>query len=148
MGHPLDNPVWHALAGPHAGFALGTGAARHYPRGIASFSAPSEAKPVAYSAPGRFLGWRAPDSRPLAMAGERSLLPGYVELSASTVHPEARGRSLDASLTLRLARDALARGEAPFLRIFPGNPAARLHHRLGFRERAALRVPWHRPVAA
>jgi hypothetical protein len=39
MGHPLDNPVWHALTGPHAGVALGHGAARHYPRDMAPFSA-------------------------------------------------------------------------------------------------------------
>jgi hypothetical protein len=35
MAHLLDNPVWHALIGPHAGIALGHGAARHYPRAMA-----------------------------------------------------------------------------------------------------------------
>jgi hypothetical protein len=38
MSEPLDNPVWHALTGPRTGFALGRGAARHYPRDIAPFS--------------------------------------------------------------------------------------------------------------
>lgn len=42
MPHPLDNPVWHALTGPHANVALGRGAARHYPRDIAPFSAIAE----------------------------------------------------------------------------------------------------------
>jgi hypothetical protein len=43
----LDNPVWHALTGPHAELALGRGKARHYPREIAPFSAIAEATPAA-----------------------------------------------------------------------------------------------------
>src|SRR5712691_3080227 len=46
--HPLDNPVWHALGGPHARFALGRGAARHYPRDVAPFSAIAEPTAAAY----------------------------------------------------------------------------------------------------
>jgi GNAT superfamily N-acetyltransferase len=45
---PLDNPVWYALAGPHARFAVGPGQARHYPRDIAPFSAIAEPTPSAY----------------------------------------------------------------------------------------------------
>jgi ribosomal protein S18 acetylase RimI-like enzyme len=37
--HPLANPVWHALAGPHAGFAQGTGSARRYHPDVAPFAA-------------------------------------------------------------------------------------------------------------
>lgn len=44
----LDNPVWHALAGPHRRHALGRGLARHYPRDIAPFSAIAEPSPAAY----------------------------------------------------------------------------------------------------
>ncbi len=44
----LDNPVWHALSGPHAAHALGRGRARHYPRDIAPFSAIAEAGESAY----------------------------------------------------------------------------------------------------
>jgi len=36
---PLDNPVWSALTGPHTAFAIGRGAARHYPRQVAPFFA-------------------------------------------------------------------------------------------------------------
>jgi ribosomal protein S18 acetylase RimI-like enzyme len=93
---------------------------------------------------GRFVGWRASDGRLLAMAGERFRTPGHVELSAICVHPDTRGRGLGAALTLRLARDALVRGEAPFLHVFPDNPAAGLYARLGFRERATLWILWHR----
>ena len=48
MEHPLDNPVWHALVGPHAKVALGSGLARHYPRDIAPFSAVAGPSPAAY----------------------------------------------------------------------------------------------------
>ena len=29
MDHPLDNPIWHALHGPHRAFAVGSGLAVH-----------------------------------------------------------------------------------------------------------------------
>ena len=49
MEHVLDNPVWHALIGPHRTHALGRGLARHYPREIAPFSAIVEASDAAYA---------------------------------------------------------------------------------------------------
>jgi ribosomal protein S18 acetylase RimI-like enzyme len=230
MGHALDNPVWHALTGPHAVLAFGQGRARHYPRDIAPFSAITEPTRAAYddlaadlpaglearlfrpaeeAAPpgwetissrpivqmvaeaspdgsegadaelaihalgaddaadmlalakvaepgpfgprtavlGGYVGVRDPaDGRLVAMAGERFRLPGYVELSAICVHPEARGRGLGAVLTRHLLRRALARGQVPFLHVFPDNPAASLYMRLGFWERARLWVLWCRPV--
>src|SRR5438309_7756693 len=45
----LDNPIWHALGGPHCRHALGRGLARHYPRDIAPFSAIAEASAAAYA---------------------------------------------------------------------------------------------------
>jgi len=45
----LDNPVWHALTGPHAKLALGRGKARHYPRDMTPFSGVEEATPAAYA---------------------------------------------------------------------------------------------------
>jgi len=45
----LDNPVWHALEGPHRQHALGRGLARHYPRDIAPFSAIAEPSAAAYA---------------------------------------------------------------------------------------------------
>jgi hypothetical protein len=49
MQHALDNPVWHALIGPHAEHAIGQGLARHYPRDIAPFSAIADATADAYA---------------------------------------------------------------------------------------------------
>ncbi len=37
MADPLDNPVWHALTGPHAHLADGTDAALRYPSDVALF---------------------------------------------------------------------------------------------------------------
>lgn len=45
----LDNPVWHALAGPHRAHAIGRGLALHYPRDMAPFSAIAESSARAYA---------------------------------------------------------------------------------------------------
>ena len=95
---------------------------------------------------GRYVGFRK-CGRLLAMGGERFRLPGFAELSAIGVHPDARGRGLGAGITLHLARMALACGDIPFLQVFADNPAVALYQRLGFRERARLWVIWRRPIA-
>jgi ribosomal protein S18 acetylase RimI-like enzyme len=224
--NPLDNPVWRALIGPHAAFALGSGLARHYPRDIAPFSAIAEPTAAAYADLASDLpagseaslfrpadepnpsGWETVSARPIvqmaaermvapeppandeivplgiadaaemlalaeiarpgpfgaktvllgsywgirregrliAMAGERLSLPGFVELSAICVHPDARGTGLGVALTVHAARDVLARGLTPFLHVYPDNPARALYARLGFSERTRLWVIWRRPV--
>jgi GNAT superfamily N-acetyltransferase len=95
---------------------------------------------------GRYIGYRK-NGRLLAMGGERCHLPGFVELSAISVHPDARGAGLGSAITQQLARLALARGEKPFLHVFPGNPAIALYRRLGFRERSQLWIIWRRLIA-
>lgn len=47
--HPLDNPVWHALRGPHARFAVRRGLALHYQREVAAFSAFDASSAQAYA---------------------------------------------------------------------------------------------------
>jgi predicted GNAT family acetyltransferase len=119
---PLDNPVWHALIGPHARFAIGIGQARHYPR--------------------------ENGGRLIAMAGERIRLPGYVELSAIATHPDARGRGLAGLLTYCLASRALGRGKTPFLHVRPENaPALSVYSRLDFEIRREIWVLWRKPVS-
>jgi len=95
---------------------------------------------------GRYAGVRDATGRLIAMAGERLHLAGYVELSGICVAADARGHGFGAALTLQLARMALARGEAPFLHVFPDNPAAALYAQLGFRIRTRLWVLWHRLI--
>jgi ribosomal protein S18 acetylase RimI-like enzyme len=97
---------------------------------------------------GSYFGVREPSThRLIAVAGERFRLDGYVELSAISVHPDARGRGLGRAVTLHLMRQALERAEIPFLHVFPDNPALALYTRWGFRERARHYVIWQRPVA-
>lgn len=95
---------------------------------------------------GNYIGIREQSTGYLvAMAGERFRLPGYVELSAICVHPDARGRGLARTVTSHLLRQAQERGEIPFLHVFPDNPAASLYARWGFRPRTQLYVIWRRP---
>ncbi len=48
---PLDNPVWHALTGPHAQFSEGTGLALRYQAHVSVFAAlPDEVGPDAWTA--------------------------------------------------------------------------------------------------
>jgi len=49
LNHALDNPVWHALVGPHQAFATRRGLALHYPREVAAFSAIAEDTVQAYA---------------------------------------------------------------------------------------------------
>ncbi len=49
VNHPLDNPVWHALQGPHSRFALKRGLALHYQREVAGFSAFDRGTAQAYA---------------------------------------------------------------------------------------------------
>lgn len=99
---------------------------------------------------GNYLGLRPRGGGTLlAMAGKRFQIKdgGFVELSAICTHPEARRRGFAAALTMRLARDVLARGEVPFLHVFPENTAAvALYERLGFRNRRTLWIVWRRPT--
>lgn len=44
MSEPLDNPIWHALVGPHASLALGDDELRWYPPAIGIFVAAPDAE--------------------------------------------------------------------------------------------------------
>ncbi len=49
-GHPLDRPVWHALAGRQAGFAIRQGDAVRMQGDVGIFAAPAETTPAGYAA--------------------------------------------------------------------------------------------------
>jgi ribosomal protein S18 acetylase RimI-like enzyme len=55
--HPLDNPVWHALTGPHATVAQGDELARRYDPALAAFAGlPDNLTPDAWAALHELLG--------------------------------------------------------------------------------------------
>ena len=73
--------------------------------------------------------------RLLAMAGQRTRVPGFVEVSAVCTHPDARGRGYAGRVMQEVMRDIVEEGRTPFLHAFADNPAVRLYERLGFTER-------------
>lgn len=90
---------------------------------------------------GGYVGVRDAEGRLVAMAGERARPPGFAEVSAVCVHPEARGRGYAAAVCTRVVSGILERGERPFLHVSPDNAGARrLYAGLGFAERAELCV--------
>jgi ribosomal protein S18 acetylase RimI-like enzyme len=93
---------------------------------------------------GAYVGIRV-DGRLVAMAGERLRLPGLTEVSAICTLPAFRGRGYGAALMAHVMRDIFARGETPYLHVFPDNPAMRLYEAMGFIERARLLVVWLAP---
>jgi GNAT superfamily N-acetyltransferase len=225
--HPLDNPVWHALIGPHAGLGVALGPGRRYhpevavfaalerltPEGLAGFAAALPAgataalvgtespvlppeleavlraevlqmhapafRPVAATVPiealgeadvpamvelvaltepgpfarrtremGRYIGIRE-GGRLAAMAGERLRLGGFTEVSAVCTHPDYRGRGYARMLVSAVGAGILARGDTPFLHVYPHNrPAIRTYEALGFSPRALMQFTVFRRRAA
>jgi len=73
--------------------------------------------------------------RLLAMAGQRTRVPGFVEVSAVCTHPEARGQGHASALMSRVIRDIVSEGAVPFLHAYADNPAVSLYRKLGFTQR-------------
>lgn len=80
MSNVLDNPIWHALTGPHARYAQGQGQARLYPRDMAPFSAIDEATPTAYA--DLAAGLPANTEARLFRPSEEPLPPGWLKVDA------------------------------------------------------------------
>lgn len=101
MAHALDNPVWHALTGPHAALAIGGGLARHYGRDAAPFSGLADAMPEAYVDLGRDL----PDGLEarLFRRTEEAPPPGWAVVSARPI----RQMILDVALAPQPAETGL-----------------------------------------
>jgi ribosomal protein S18 acetylase RimI-like enzyme len=93
---------------------------------------------------GTFWGVRE-RGRIIAMAGERMCLPGFGEVSAVCVHPDARGRGLGELLTRKAAATVGARGLKPFLHVYADNkPAIDVYKRVGFRVRSDVIITMFR----
>ena len=87
---------------------------------------------------GDFIGVKRA-GRLVAMAGERMKAPGFTEVSAVCTHPDHRGHGFAGQLTRVVAARIAARGETPFLHVYPHNRGAiALYEAMGFRLRRAL----------
>ena len=78
--------------------------------------------------------------RLLGMAGQRTRVPGFVEVSAVCTHPEARGRGYAGKLMRKVMRDIFAEHRTPYLHALANNPAVRLYESLGFMERRTFHL--------
>jgi GNAT superfamily N-acetyltransferase len=79
--------------------------------------------------------------RLLAMAGERTHLPQFVEVSAVCTHPDARGRGYARMLIGTVMDEIRQRGKIPFLHSFAHNYSAiRVYESLGFTLRRNLEL--------
>jgi predicted GNAT family acetyltransferase len=81
------------------------------------------------------------NGRLLAMAGERTHLPDFVEVSAVCTHPDARGRGYARKLIATVMDEIHQRGKTPFLHSFADNDSAiRVYESLGFTERRTFEL--------
>jgi GNAT superfamily N-acetyltransferase len=79
-------------------------------------------------------------ARLLAMAGQRTRVPGFVEVSAVCTHPDARGRGFGGLVMCEVMREIVGEHRTPFLHAFADNPAVRLYERLGFTQRRSFQL--------
>ncbi len=81
------------------------------------------------------------DGRLVSMAGTRLAAGPYTEVSAVCTHPDFVGQGLAPRVLPYVLNYIQQQGQIPYLQLYPDNiPAYRLYQRLGFVERANLRV--------
>lgn len=79
--------------------------------------------------------------RLLAMAGKRTHVPGFVEVSGVCTHPDARGRGYARLLMSCVMEEIAAEGKTPFLHAFGDNHGAiRVYEALGFQLRRTFEL--------
>ena len=81
------------------------------------------------------------DGRLVSMAGTRLAAGPYTEVSAVCTHPDFLGRGLAKLVLPHVLHFIQQHGQIPYLQLYPDNlPAHRLYQKIGFVERANLRV--------
>lgn len=81
------------------------------------------------------------EGRLVSMAGTRLAAGPYTEVSAVCTHPEFVGRGLSQLVLPHVLNYIQQGGQIPYLQLYPDNlPAYRLYQKIGFVERANLRV--------
>jgi ribosomal protein S18 acetylase RimI-like enzyme len=95
---------------------------------------------------GIYIGIRA-RGRLVAMAGERTWIGDFREVSAVCTHPEAQGRGYARMLIGRIVNRMLRAGQTPFLHAEINNEGAiELYRRLGFVQRTRLPLLYARKI--
>lgn len=89
---------------------------------------------------GSYFGYFS-EGRLLSMAGARLAAGSYTEVSAVCTHPDVLGRGIAKQVLQYVLHSIQARGQQPYLHLYPENePAYRLYRSLGFVPRASLRT--------
>ena len=79
------------------------------------------------------------DGRLMAMAGRRSAIDQYVEVSAVCTHPDGRRKGYAAAITSTVARGIIADGKTPILHVAEHNTSAKaVYDKLGYTTRTKL----------
>ncbi|HVZ82550.1 MAG TPA: GNAT family N-acetyltransferase [Terracidiphilus sp.] len=79
--------------------------------------------------------------RLVSMAGQRTRIPGFVEISAVCTHPDARGKGYARTLMLAVMEEMRRDGDTPYLHAWADNHSAiRVYRDLGYMHRHALHV--------
>lgn len=81
------------------------------------------------------------EGRLVSMAGQRTRVPGFVEVSAVCTHPSARGKGYARTLMLAVMDDIRREGNTPYLHAWADNDSAiRIYRDLGYAHRHTLYV--------
>ena len=81
------------------------------------------------------------DGKLVAMAGRRTHVNEYIEISAVCTHPSHLGKGYAGTLLLDVAQQIIADGCIPYLHVRQNNESAvKLYEKLGFKVRADMRV--------
>jgi predicted GNAT family acetyltransferase len=89
---------------------------------------------------GRYFGIKSADGRLIAMAGERTKMPQFTEISAVCTDPNFQGRGHARTLMQWLLSEITREGKVPFLHVKAENGAKRLYEKLGFHVRRVLHL--------
>lgn len=85
--------------------------------------------------------------RLVAMAGERTKIPGHEEISAVCTHPDYQGRGMARALVHAVAQNIIVRGNVPYLHVKAFNEAGvRTYQSIGFKTRRSVHFSLIRPV--
>ncbi|TDK39213.1 GNAT family N-acetyltransferase [Rhizobium deserti] len=95
---------------------------------------------------GEYYGVRSEDGRLVAMAGQRLMPEGFVEISAVCTDPEFQGLGLARNLVGFLVSKALSQGVVPFLHVKTENGARQLYRKIGFQTRRLMQLTVLRPA--
>lgn len=89
---------------------------------------------------GRYFGIKSPEGRLIAMAGERTRMPQFTEISAVCTDPDFQGRGHARTLMEWLLSEITRQGKVAFLHVKAENGAKRLYEKLGFHVRRVLQL--------